>query len=247
MNSTNPYDLLTEHFNKHKYERGANVGSAPLDGSRRWASGRRVTVSSECARVICHKTPVLTAYPDGTITLDTGDWRTNCTRDTINAALRLTRVPAYVSARRLFSLNQWCISLFSPPHTIYAFYDNLTLSPNTYQPINPRPFNARRIDTTKSRPFTTKSREFFRTLPLLYAATPPLASSEWLLTNRDYHAHKLYRPEMLREALTSQPELWPTVVGYFAYGRTLSGVRDAILAAAKEDLYHIVPTTTTAI
>jgi len=242
MNSPNPYNLLVEHFNKHQYKRGAYLGSAPLDPSRRWATGPRVVISPECARVMCHKTPILTVYPDGTITLNTNGWHTNYTRDTLNAALRLTRTPAYVHSRKLFGLNQWCITTSptpaQPTHTTYAFYDNLTLSPDTHQPINPRPFNARRIDTTQSRPFATSSREFFQTLPLLYDATPTPSRHE---AAQAYYTNRMYDPTTLRRALTSQPELWPAVAAWLAYETdTLPEAKRKLSAMVRADLYHTV-------
>jgi hypothetical protein len=251
MNSTDPYNLLVEHFNKHQYKRGAYLGSAPLDPSRRWAIGRRVTTSPECARVVCHKTPILTVYPDGTITLTTNGWHTNYTRDTLNLGLSLLRVAVRVHSRRLFGLSQWCIAHYRtrlpdpPSYTTYAFYDNLTLSPDTHQPINPRPFNARRIDTTQSRPFATSSREFFQTLPLLYDATPTPSRHE---AAQAYYTNRLYDPTTLRRALTSQPELWPAVATWLAYETSsLPEAKRKLSAMVRADMYHTVPTDVTTV
>lgn len=248
----NSYDLLISHFEKHQYKRGTYSGSAPLDPHRRYNTAKRVTPLPPLhmrqyatdvpptAVVVCRATNVLTAYPDGTVALDSGTWRTNLTRDTLNEALRLARIPAYVHSRRLFGLSQWCVT--TSARTSYAFYDNMRLSPEGI-PLNPHPFNARRIDTTQSRPFTAQSREFFRALPLLYATAPTPTRHE---AAQAYYTHRLYDPPALRRALTSQPELWPAVAGYLAYETaTLPEARRKLAAMVRADLYHTVPTTTT--
>jgi len=259
MNSTHPYAILLNHFNKHQYKRGALLGSAPLDPSRRSNTRKRVLAPNatlNCIQVVCHHTSVLTAYPDGTIALNTNGWHTNITRDTLNEALYLLRLPStpYVHSRRLFGLSQWCITTrthtYNPlepyTRTTYAFYDNMRLSPDTYHPADPRPFNARRIDTTQSRPLTRNLREFFRVLPLLHSAIPP--GLRYAEGSQDYYTHKLHKPANLREALTSRPELWPAVVSHYTFGgHSLPTVRARILADAKRDLYNIIPATTTTV
>lgn len=254
MNSPNAYAKLISHFEKHQYKRGAYMHSAPLDPSRRWATSKRVVPTSGHVHVICHRTPVLTVSPDGTITLNTNGYRTNTTRDTINAALGLLRLPnaPHIHSRRLFGLSQWCITTRTPTddplnpylRTTYAFYDNITLSPDTHQPIEPRPFDARRIDTTQSRPFTAQSREFFRTLPVLYAAATVSADE----AHQAYYTHRLYEPTTLRRVLTSQPELWPAVATWLAYRTgTLPEAKRTLAAMVRADLYRTVPTTTTTV
>lgn len=240
MNSTNPYNLLISHFHTHQYKRGAYLHSAPLDPSRRRNTAKRVALLPPTAVVICRATNVLTAYPDGTVALNSGGWRTNLTRDTINEALSRARIPAYVHSRRLFGLSQWCVTISA--RTSYAFYDGMRLPPDG-TPLQPRPFNARRIDTTQSRPFTAQSREFFRALPLLYAAAPAPTSAE---TAQAYYTHRLYDPTTLRRAVTSQPELWPAVAGWLAYNAaTLPEAKRKLSAMVRADMYHTVPTTTT--
>ena len=249
MNSPNAYAKLISHFEKHQYKRGAYMHSAPLNPTRRRDTSKRVVPTSGHVHVICHRTPVLTVSPDGTITLNTNGYRTNTTRDTINAALRLLRIPAYVHSRRLFGLSQWCLTTHSYPfdnplRTTYAFYDNITLSPDTHQPIEPRPFDARRIDTTQSRPFTAQSREFFRTLPVLYAAATVSADE----AHQAYYTHRLYEPTTLRRVLTSQPELWPAVATWLAHHTaSLPEARRKLSAMVRADLYRTVPTTTTTV
>ena len=253
MNS--PYDLLTDHVNKHQYKRGTYLGSAPLDPHRRYNTNKRVallpplhmrqyaTDVPPTAVVICRATNVLTAHPDGTVALSSGTWRTNLTRDTLNEALARARIPAYVHSRRLFGLSQWCVTTRSSPTrptpTTYAFYDGMRLSPDG-TPLELRPFNARRIDTTQSRPFATGSREFFQALPLLYAASNASAQA--------YYTHRLYDPATLRRALTSQPELWPAVATWLAHETlTLPEAKLKLAAMVRADLYHTVPTTTTVV
>ena len=254
MNSPNAYAKLINHFHAHQYKRGAYMHSAPLDPSRRRDTSKRVVPTSGHVHVICHRTSVLTVSPDGTITLNTGGYHTNPTRDTINAALGLLRVAVRVHSRRLFGLNQWCIAHYStrlpdpPSYTTYAFYDNITLSPDTYQPIEPRPFNARRIDTAQSRPFTAQSREFFQTLPLLYdaaSAPVPVSSDE---AYQAYSTHRLYDPATLRRVLTSQPELWPAVATWLAYRTgTLPEAKRTLAAMVRADMYRTVPTDVTSV
>lgn len=249
----NAYDLLTAHYDEYKYKRGAYVGYAPLDASRRRKTSQRVTSSPTQAEVICHKTTILRAFPDGRVQLSAASWRTNITKDTLNQALATIKLPTRIYSCKRFGLSQW--HLYVPGHGHYAFYDGMHLNQHG-TPRRPLPFKRRCIDATQSRPFHKQAREFRSVFPVLHAGVPDTkdaaAANE---TQQLYYKHKLYDTRAVALAVTTQPELWPTIVAAYSYPtiyvtwqqRKLPA-KDAlnhIMAKAKEHMYHTIETLTT--
>ena len=248
---TNAYDLLTAHYDKHKYKRGAYVGYAPLYADNRRKTNQRVAISPTHAEVICHSTPILRAFPDGRVQLTTNSWRTNLTKDTLNQALAAIKLHAHIYSCKRFGLSQW--HLYVPNHGHYAFYDGMHLNQDG-TPTTPRPFMRRCIDTTQSRPFAKQAREFSQMFPVLHAGLPDPSDSA-TVDNTHYYKHKLYDARALALAVTTQPELWPIIAAAYSYPtifvtwqqRKLP-LKDAlrhIMNKAKEPMYHTIETTTT--
>lgn len=251
----NAYDLLTAHYDKYKYKRGAYVGYAPLYAHNRRRTNQRVAISPTHAEVICHNTTILRAFPDGRVQLSAASWRTNLTKDTLNQALATIKLPTRIYSAKRFGLSQW--HLYVPGHGQYAFYDGMHLNPDG-TPTTPRPFMRRCIDTTQSRPFATQAREFRAVFPVLHASVPDTqdnASAANTDTKQLYYKHKLYDTRALALALTTQPELWPTIVASYSYPnhyvmwqqRKLPA-KDALnhlLTKAKEHMYHTIETLVT--
>lgn len=253
MNQPTAYDLLTAHYDKYKYKRGAYVGYAPLYAHNRRRTNQRVAISPTHAEVVCHKTTILRALPDGSVQLSAASWRTNITKDTLNQALATIKLPTRIYSCKRFGLSQW--HLYVPGHGHYAFYDGMHLNQDG-TPTTPRPFMRRCIDTTQSRPFHKQAREFRSVFPVLHAGVPDTkdaaAANE---TQQLYYKHKLYDSRALELAVTTQPELWPAIAASYSYPnlyvtwqqRKLPA-KDAlrhILTKAKEPMYHTIETTTT--
>ncbi|RPJ30089.1 MAG: hypothetical protein EHM17_00335 [Verrucomicrobiaceae bacterium] len=247
------YDLLAAHYDKHKYKRGAYVGSAPLDAHKRRKTNQRVTVSPLCAEVVCHKTPILRAYPDGRVQLDASSWRTNVTKDTLNSALARIKLPSRIYSHKRFGLSQW--HLYSPTHGHYAFYDGMYLNQHG-TPRRSLPFKRRCIDTTQSRPFAASAREFRSVFPVLHAGVPDTKDAAAANdTQQLYYQHKLYDSRAVALAITTQPELWPAVVAAYSqlsihimWQQRKLPAKDTlnhILTKAKEHMYHTIETLVT--
>ena len=245
----NAYDLLAAHYDKHKYKKGAYLHSAPLDPSRRRKTSQRVAITPTHAEVICHKTAILRAYPDGRVQLTAGSWRTNTTKDTLNSALAAVKLRAYIYSHKRFGLSQW--HLYSPVHGHYAFYDGMYLNQEG-TPRRPLPFKRRCINTDQSRPFAASAREFRSVFPLLHASIPDTRDNA---AQQVYYKHKLYDSRLLATAITTQPELWPAVVAVYSYPAVhimwqqrqlpAPATLNHIMTKAKEHMYHIIETTTT--
>lgn len=249
---TTAYDLLTAHYDKYRYKRGAYVGFAPLDPSRRRKTNQRVAATPTQAEVVCHKTTILRAMPDGSVQLSASSWRTNTTKDTLNHALKLIGLRAHIYSRKRFGLSQW--HLYVPGHGQYAFYDGMHLNQDG-TPTTPRPLMRRCIDTTQSRPFAKQAREFMQMFPILHDGVPGTRSTVDDGTQQLYYKHKLYDARPLALAITTQPELWPAIAASYSYPTLYSvwqqrklPLKDAlrhIMNKAKEPMYHTIETTTT--
>lgn len=251
------YDLLAAHYDKYKYKKGAYLGYAPLDPSRRRKTSQRVALAPTHAEVICHNTTVLRAFPDGRVQLSAASWRTNTTKDTLNSALAAVKLHAHVYSHKRFGLSQW--HLYVPGHGHYAFYDGMYLNQDG-TPTTPHSFMRRCINTDKSKPFQKQTREFRSVFPVLHASAPE--TKDWASSSTDpadptqvYYRHKLYDPRLLALAITTQPELWPAVVAIYSFPsihntwqqRKLpaTAALNRIMTKAKEHMYHISETTTT--
>lgn len=248
----NAYDLLTAHYDKHKYQRGAYVGSAPLDPSRRRKTSQRITLRTNPthAEVVCHNTTILRALPDGRVQLTAASWRTNITKDTLNQALATIKLPTRIYSCKRFGLSQW--HLYVPGHGHYAFYDGMYLNQDG-TPTTPHPFKRRCIDATQSRPFAASAREFRSVFPILHASTPDTRDNAD--THQLYYKHKLYDTRALALAVTTQPELWPAIVAVYSYPAIhvmwqqkqlpAKDTLNHILTKAKEHMYHTIETLVT--
>lgn len=174
MNLPTPYSRLHAHVARHAYRRGAFVGDAPLNPSRRARNHERVVLDSPGAIAVRrYRTDILTAYPDGTVRLSMGGWSGSpTTRACLNHALykfMLTRVQIYTG--RVFGLSQL---ILATQHGMYCYYDGITLTPDGAI-LNPTPFLQKRADRAERaelRAALTAS-GFADAFPLLYASVEP--------------------------------------------------------------------------
>lgn len=211
-NQPTAYTRLCEHHAKHMYKRGANKGDAPLEA--RYKTARLVRITPTHAEVILYRTTVLRAYPDGSVTLSTGGYNTNSTREVINRALRFLTPYVGVYSTKRFGVSQ--MHYVTPSH-VYAFYDDMHINPDG-TPQAPRPFKRRLIDPAKSKPFAAAVREFRQTFPVLHAALPDTANADnTQAAAKIFSSLNLWHHQNLHEALTSRPDLWPAIVTRNAY------------------------------
>lgn len=217
------YTRLCEHHAKHIFKRGQNAGDAPLESRRK--TDRLVRITPTHADVILYRTTVLRAFPDGSVTLNTGGYNTNSTREVINRALAFMGGRYCASALGVGSTQRFGVSqmhYFTPTH-FYAFYDWMTLTPDGI-PATPVPFKRCIIDPTKSKPFAAAVRPFRQTFPVLHAALPDTADPDTIRAAAETRRElNLYDTRNLHEALTSRPDLWPAIITLNAYTTEWTG------------------------
>lgn len=244
----NTYDKLAAALEANMYKRGAYQGDAPADPSRRNRNHIRIVKRSGTMTVRMYNTDILTAYPDGRIVINLGNWSTSSTtRETINEALRdycTIRPRPYVGAQTVFSLSQLCVMV---DNKSYRYYGGITFDADGKLTTEPDQFEALRMDTEASKEFMAevKTSGFKDMFPLLYAAATPTtaydgrrAHSLRTCLGNDYHANE-----------------WAEIVAAAKYsaqwGNTYVEAGDAkscwesIMARAKSDLTRPVPSTTT--
>ena len=225
------YELLKKHLHTHAYKRGAHIGDAPADKFNRRKTDYRVRylAQTDTYQVILYRTPLLSAYPDGTFALNTGGYHTQSTFKCLNLAMRLfvrhaTGCEPYIGNHLYRGLRQLCISALNPTtraRSILRFYDHMKFSPEG-APLTPlQPFERRHIDLVRAKEFRQQTAEFRRTLPLLHATLPDTRQADALATyadlRRQYYDLRLSYPDNLLDAMHNKPELWPVVVDSYSY------------------------------
>lgn len=246
-----PYALLCEHHAKHVFKRGANSGDAPLDRYNRYAH-KLIKVTPTHADIVLYRTTIFRAYPDGSVVLNTNGHTTQLTMDTLNNGLGAF-VRAYtgrVFSKLRFGTRQ--LHYYTNGRS-YAYYDHMRILPDG-TPAEPAPFVRYSINRSMSRPFSTQAKEFRAMFPVLFAALPDtIPDDAFYAGNTPYLSAGLYDSRRLAEAITTNPELWHTIVHSNAYSRhTYKDPRpgaalDRILKAAKAHMYHITVTGITCI
>ena len=91
------YKFLKQHHADHIYKRGAYKGDAPM--SQRYKSNFRVIEGAGCMIVRLYRTNIITALPNGNITINTDNYYTSTTFKCINEALGRAMVPIRVSGK----------------------------------------------------------------------------------------------------------------------------------------------------
>ncbi len=210
---------LQWHLDGHKYTKGAFVGDAPADKSRRAKTNFRLCKTGYGFAIRFHHTD-LVKITDTTIVVDCCGWSDSpTTRDAVAEALSLCGLAQlYMSARA--------------PNTYlgrYVYHDGITLSHQGDLLSPPIPELHKRIDADMSREFHRALREH-----KTHALFQTLAAC------RDPHARRTYpwRNASHLRALLTNPEQFDKLPEIVAQ---CGGNWHALMKAAKQDLYRLVP------
>lgn len=237
--STTTFTRLQLHLERHKYTKGQFKGDAPAEN--RSATHFRVVKHSTYMAVRMHGTDIITAYPDGRVTIDCRGWAGHTTtKERLNYALArfFPALRGYLHSCKFKGLSQLCLGSV-------VYYDGITFDANGVQLSEPKPFMMRRINREKS---TTLRREikasgFADTFKLLHATATPDMRPRWIDTSR------------LADKLTDSERAcdWPEIIAHykwtsayrFALERDASACWQAIMAECKSRMYELVPSDVT--
>jgi len=262
-NQTTMYANLLAHMLKHVFKRGKYKGDAPADASNRAKSNFRVSTGRDMAgngtmQVIFHDTAIITAYPDGTISINMAGYED---APTTRAAYRhamgaFGTFISFIGSVNQFGLSQTCVSTYRPiaGQKYYLYYRYMKFSIDGKLLSEPMTFRRRGIDKEASKEFTQgmKASGFTTMFPLLFATAEKPNKTELMNT-------RIPNAEMLRFHLTNPDRagFWPTLVGrykYYGYRTSVMRMEDArtraecwaaIMADAKRDLYKTSDTDVT--
>lgn len=169
MNS--PYELLKAHVAKHKYTRGKNKGSAPLDPKRRRRDWDLVIDRGDCMVMRRYSTYVLIAYPDGQVAINCGGWGSSTTtRVAVTQGLHLMGIRASMGSVRYRNLSQQVINLHNGS---FRYYDGMMLvqdAAGKWMVKEPKPFAAkvRNMERVGSWDEAVKASGFKNLFPILH-------------------------------------------------------------------------------
>lgn len=181
MNS--PYELLKAYVAEHKYKRGVNKGSAPLDPKRRRRDWDLVIDRGDCVVLHRYSTDVLTAYPDGRVVVDCSGWDTSpTTRTAVTQGLHLMGIRASMGSVRYRNLSQQVINL---PVGSFRYYDGMELVQDTgkWTVKEPVPFRAKVRNTERVGAWdeAVKASGFKNLFPILHLNAEMDHRPTWLL------------------------------------------------------------------
>ena len=175
MFDTTFYSNLILHNDRYAYKRGRFKGDSPADKTRRSRNHHRVTINNDqTASILFHRTPIITASPDGAIKLQfSGHASSPTTVAAFNFSTRqfnpgnklrpvLTAIrKCGVSTPSIFTARGWTPA-----------YEGMKLDADGNLLTEPQPFMARRIDKDKvSLLNCSLSRSGFKGLfPMIYSA-----------------------------------------------------------------------------
>lgn len=217
-----PQTNLLRHLERHQYTKGIHEGEAPADKNRRHKAHFRVLRSGQNMVVRFHFTNLLTAHPDGTITLNTDSWQTSpTTREAMHVALDLALGrPCWLRTKNLNGYKNTVLSIYGVAS--YVYYDGMRLDPTGKLLTNPAPLLKRVKDKTLTKAFLEAAQPFRDVLPVLHSAYT-------------------YRPGFRGAGygsvadLIDLPEEWPDIV-YAFYRPTAKETWQAIYRAATKDM-----------
>jgi len=269
------YDNLKAHLNDHKYTRGKFKGQAPADRYRRGRSHERVAEGIGFMCVMFHDTRIITAYPDGSIVLDSGGWwGATTTRAAFNDNIRRFRPGdkpgMYVDTVRKMGVST--TALKTAHHGYVVAYDGMKLSADGQVLTLLRTFKARRVNKDKSKAFDEAlvASGFKQLYPMIYASVDESDVRGISLDDRRKYADNFYSYEGFLQGLltiTNPTEedmtLWRRVVANNKYdvqaiydratnqyiykheARTKQDTWTTMLYPARQSFYHIVDTDIT--
>lgn len=253
----NTYEKIELALAKNAYKKGAYKGDAPADPDRRARNHIRLTKRGLAMQVIMHRTDILTAHKDGSITIDLGGWSdSSTTREAINDALGTyctTRPFLRVLTHNVFSMSQLCVTSGSKA---YRYYDGITFDAEGRLVTDPIRFDAMRMDTEASKEFMDdiKTSGFKDMFPVLYATATPTTAYDGRRAHalrarlgHDYHANEW--PEIVAAAKYETRWTWDSATQsrgsrYVEKGDAKS-CWEALMARAKSDLTRPIKSTTT--
>jgi len=255
-NQPTMYEKLKAHLAKHMFKRGKYKGDAPADASNRGKSHFRVSEGRYGGMaVIFHNTDIITAQPDGTISINMGGYEDSPTTKAAyhHAMGAFGTFMSYIGSVKQFGLSQTCVK--SVNGTV-LYYRGMRFDIDGNLLTDLVPFRRRGIDKEASKAFTQamKDSNFTVMFPLLFAAAEKPNKTELMNT-------RIPDAETLRFYLTTPDKagFWPTIIGRYKYHtyrtlavniggeRTRAECWTAIMADAKRDLYKITDTDTTRI
>lgn len=199
----NPYELLKAHVAKHRYTRGKNKGSAPLDHKRRRRDWDLVIDRGDRMVVRRYSTVVLAAYPDGRVMVNCGGWASSTTtRIAVTHGLYLMGIRASMGSVRYRNLSQQVINLHNGS---FRYYDGMMLAQDAagkWVVMEPKPFRAkvRNMERVGNWDEAVKASGFKNLFPILHmnAEQEHMPTSYWdeqrmtdILSSADQSEHWL--------------------------------------------------------
>lgn len=205
-----PYEILKAHIAKHKYARGRNKGSAPLDPKRRRRDWELIVDRGDCVVLHRYSTDVLSFYPDGRVVVSCSGWEHSpTTRVAMTKGFYLAGIRLSVGSVRYRNLSQ--IVLNTPMGSVH-YYDGMTLVQESGKWLvqDLKPFRAKVKDTEKVGAWdeAVKASGFKNLFPILY------------LNAEREHMPKSYWDEDRITDIISDPEKsedWLAVVAKFKW------------------------------
>lgn len=170
---TSAHTCLMLHHTRHEYKRGQYKGDAPADSERRGKTNYRVTyhAATDTYSVRFHYTDILTALPDGSVTINTNGWHNSpTTRVALNCAFNLCKLPFYISSTRLGSMSQPVLYSTVPNAKPLRYYDGMMFDPQLNLITEPKPFQKQITNRDETREFRSEAAAFRAMLPILHAA-----------------------------------------------------------------------------
>lgn len=241
----NPYEILKAHIAKHKYARGKNKGSAPLDSTRRRRDWELVVDRGDRMAVQRYSTDVLTVYPDGRVVVDCGGWSSSTnTRIAVTKGLSLMHTLVSMGSVRYRNMSQVVLNLRMGS---VRYYDGITLAQDSgvWMVQELKPFSARVRDTERVGVWdeAIKASGFKNLFPILYMNAEqehlPIAYSGYLDERR------------ITDLLSSadQSEHWLSVVAKFKwdykYEYTPGGYQKEWFARTRQETWSKLRSTLT--
>ena len=247
------YSRLNTTLLTQAYKRGQYKGDAPADPSRRSRNHVRIVRRPDSLALRMYSTDIITAYPDGRISLDLRGYSDSITtRQNLNDAFnRYVPFRPYIHARSVFSLSQTCMAV---GNKTYKYYDGMEFGIFGDLLTAPERFEAVRVNKAESAAFQRELKEsgFKAMFPVLYATANYTPTATLWVGSR------------LRDRLTSTiyTNDWADIVTDYKYvaagwrfGKRDTHEREggakacwaSIMATAKTDLYETVRSDTTVI
>lgn len=247
------YSLLAKTLAEHAYKRGAYVGNAPADPTRRSNTNFRVIKTTygglPALAVRLHRTDILTATQDGRLIVDCKGYENYpTTRKYLSDALaRYNPARGYMGSHKVFGYSSPTVTMAGKT---YRYYGGMEFDNTGALLTVPLPFRAKRIDAVRSKEFMAdiKTSGFKAMFPVLHAVLP--STSQTYL----YRAVRNMRDVLCNVELSDQ---WPDIIAANAYpgasysfqhGYERSTAKECwsdIMKDVKHDMYEIVDSTTT--